>query len=86
MLAINGAQESMPDIIDLPETILERHTSPELGELIGSPQIDRVMSSAFEQATLPSNLAVEWARSGRTVDLRHYDHFPQMPIGNFATW
>lgn len=74
-LALNGAQDSMPDIVEFPRDIVKQ-TGEEGKRVTYAEGLDEVMKRCFEEEKLPSELGVAWARPGREVDLANYRQFP----------
>jgi len=70
-----GAQESAPEIAEFPsEIVMKEGEDDPLTYVRG---LQGVMVECFDQAVLPcEHEAVNWARGGRTVDLKEYTHFP----------
>lgn len=74
-LCVDGAQESAA-ILDFPEALLRRREEND-DTLIWVEGLLETLETCYEQGTLPSEIAdVAWAKAGRRVDLRTYDHFP----------
>jgi predicted dehydrogenase len=74
-LCVNGAQESMPDIVAFPPDLVE--TSGEGDErrrLV--PGLHEALTRCFDEGKLPSELGYAWARPGRTIDLDSYRSYP----------
>jgi predicted dehydrogenase len=75
VLAVNGAQDSQPDIRVFPPRIVSTRGEPGDRELIVEGLAD-VLRACFEKNRLPSELGIAWSRKGRAVDLSEYDCFP----------
>lgn len=74
-LCINGMQESAADITEFPDKL--KRTGGEPGDKVIFVQgLNDVLVECFEKNSLPSELGVDWSKSGKEVDLRNYDHFP----------
>jgi len=74
-LCINGAQDSMPEIQEFPADLLE--IKGESGRrTIQVRGLDEALRACYERNRLPCELGVSWAKPGRKVELRGYDHFP----------
>jgi len=74
-LALNGAHESMPEIVDFPKSLIkvtgepgERHTWVE--------GLHETFTNCYDQGTLPSEANVPWSKPGRKIDLTNYKEFP----------
>ncbi|MGC9468699.1 MAG: Gfo/Idh/MocA family protein [Anaerolineae bacterium] len=75
-LCINGAQESPPEVLDLPEGSIRRMTEG-VETLVWVEGLQETLNQCYEDAKMPSSYpSVAWARSGRRLDLRAYDRFP----------
>ena len=72
---INGAQESMPEIVDFPKLLVSK-TGEEGNQLTWVQGLDRVLQNCYEKALLPSERCIPWSKKGMEIDLRDYDHFP----------
>lgn len=72
-LAINGAQESTPEIIDFPEEIIRREGDPLLNWVEG---LEEVFKGCYREGILPSEANISWAKPGRKVSLVNYTRFP----------
>ncbi len=75
-LAVNGAQDSMPEVTEFPKDMIEE--SPDAASrLVWVKRIQQSFIQCFYQGLLPSEHgALTWARPGKVVDLRSYRHFP----------
>jgi len=74
-LCINGAQDSMPEIQEFPADLIEVQGG--LGRRsIRVEGLDEALRACYEQNCLPFELGFSWAKPGRQVELRGYDHFP----------
>ncbi len=75
-LCVNGAQESVSDVMSFPETLVQRDC--ETGDCLTWVEgLQSVLEQCYDQGALPAELGtVEWARSGRVVDLQEYKAFP----------
>ena len=72
-LCVNGIQESFPEIVDFPESLIQKE------EKEGRYWVDGLAEAFYESYTkgiLPSEGNVPWARAGIPVDLRDYHYFP----------
>ncbi len=74
-LCLNGAQDSMPETIRFPSSILRRQGQP--GQMsITVEGLEDVLEECFEKNLLPSELAVSWSKRGKIVNLIRYRNFP----------
>jgi predicted dehydrogenase len=81
IVCANGAQESMPEITDMPEALLK---TKDLGEdyLIWIDGLREVFEACYDQGLLPSEMeGISWARPGKILDLREYRSFPSFRDG-----
>jgi len=74
-LCINGAQDAMPEIQEFPVDLLEVQGEPGRRS-IHVRGLDESLKECYERNCLPSELGISWAKPGRKVELRGYDHFP----------
>ncbi len=75
VLAVNGAQDSQPDIFAFPRAIISARGEP--GRLKLTVQgLAKVFRECYEQGRLPSELGASWSRKGRMIDLSEYRHYP----------
>ncbi|MGC9347068.1 MAG: Gfo/Idh/MocA family protein [Anaerolineae bacterium] len=77
-LCINGAQESVPAIVDLPEDLVERKPMDNEDTLVWVKGLLEMLESCYDEGVLPSELveAPSWTQAGDMIDLRDYDRFP----------
>lgn len=78
VLCMNGAQESMPEIID----VNSRHVGKEddggkAGTFLGGEKnyihdIKEIFETCLRDAKLPNEIGVAWAKPGKKIDLRNY--------------
>ncbi len=73
-LCINGAQDSMPDIVDFPSEFIRREGDPVINWVEG---LEDVLKGCYNKGTLPSEDNIVWAKSGRTISLIDYNYFPK---------
>lgn len=75
-LCLNGAQESMPEIVQIPDEL--RDVDGEGEEAQTSIRgVQAAFIQCYNEALLPSEHGgIPWAQAGRKVDLRGYDRFP----------
>lgn len=74
-LCINGAQDSMPEIQEFPASLVEVRGEPG-GRSVQVRGLEEALRDCYERNCLPSELGISWGKSGRTIELRGYDHFP----------
>jgi len=76
LLCVNGLQDSMPEIIDFPESLIKVNGEPG-GRQVSVRGLEETMIQCYDQGILPSEHgAVSWARPGRRVDLSNYRFYP----------
>jgi len=74
-LALNGAQDSMPDIVEFPCEMVKVTGEP--GKRVTYAEgLPEVMHRCFDDLKLPSEIGVAWARPSQEIDLRDYKGFP----------
>ncbi|MDP2915386.1 MAG: Gfo/Idh/MocA family oxidoreductase [Candidatus Aminicenantes bacterium] len=76
-LCVNGMQDSMPEIVDVPRDLLIREGLPGQGR-IRVEGLDEIFERGYASGQLPSEMGVPWARRGRKIDLRTYERFPAL--------
>ncbi len=74
-LAVNGLQESRPDVVDIPVDLRVVERAGQV-EWIRIRDLDEAWERCRKERRLPSESGVAWARAGRRIDLRGYRHFP----------
>jgi len=72
-LCINGMQESAPEIVAFPESMI--HRVEETGKL-WVKGLDKAFYDCYKKGILPSEVSFPWARRGKKIDLRNYRYFP----------
>lgn len=72
-LCVNGIQESFPEIMGFPESMIQKEK--EEGRL-WVDGLEEAFYECYKKGVLPSEEDFEWARAGRAVDLRDYHYFP----------
>lgn len=72
-LCVNGIQESAPDIVTFPRTLIRRDDARGRWWVEG---LDEALLECYEKGKLPSEMKYSWAKRGRTVDLVGYRYFP----------
>jgi len=72
-LAINGAQESMPEIVEFPEKMIKREGEPVLNWVEG---LEEVLKYCYREEVLPSEAGMNWAKPGKKISMIGYTHFP----------
>ena len=73
VLAVNGMQESVSEIVTFSESLI--HADSETGVRWVSGLSD-VFYTCYQRKCLPSESGIDWAQSGRMVNLRQYRFFP----------
>ena len=74
-LCVNGMQDSMPEIVDVPRDLVIREGPPGRARILVDG-LDEIFERGYASRRLPSELGVPWARRGRKIDLRAYERFP----------
>jgi hypothetical protein len=76
-VTINGIHDSVGTITDFPRDLVIE--DPELRKNEKGCYVKglgEVLSTCYEKAVLPSEEGIQWARAGKTIDLRNYRFFP----------
>ena len=73
-LCINGAQDSMPRIASLKK--LRKPVGKGEKRIWVVPGLAETLRECWKKGKLPSELAVPWAKAGKTIDLTDYRRFP----------
>lgn len=77
LLCVNGAQESMPAVVDFPVEIIRTIVKSDQ-KLTCVEGLEDLLTSCYEQNCLPSESGqAEWAAAGRVIDLTDYRYYPQ---------
>jgi predicted dehydrogenase len=74
-LAVNGAQDSMPEVQKFPGTMVVSKGEPGSREVTVA-ELAEVFEECYRKNALPSELGVSWSRKGRLVSLTDYVYFP----------
>ncbi len=75
LLCANGAQEAR-EIEPLPQSTIAVAGEP--GNLtVYIPEIAEMFMDCYQQAKLPHEIGVPWSKPGRSIDLTHYERYPQ---------
>jgi predicted dehydrogenase len=72
-LCMNGMQESAPEIITLPESLICR--DPDEKRWFGKG-LDQELYDCYVKGILPSEAKLSWAWAGKRINLDNYRHFP----------
>ncbi len=72
-LCMNGMQESVPEIFDFPDSKID--SDPECGRRWVKNLLQE-LQDCYKKGILPSEAKLDWARSGKPVNLKNYHHFP----------
>ncbi len=72
---MNGAQESMPTIVEFPQNLLSK-TGEAGKQLTVCAGLAEEMQECYKRYQLPSERELGWAVRGQKIDLRNYSHFP----------
>jgi hypothetical protein len=74
-LCINGAQESMPEVVPFPKSMIKVTGEP--GHRITFvPELGDALKACYREGRLPSEMGFNWAKPGREIDLTNYTRFP----------
>ena len=73
VVCVNGMQDSMPDIIALPDRRLRPQISSEGLWVEG---LAETWTTCYERGRLPHEMNIAWSEGGKTVDLTDYRWFP----------
>jgi len=79
LLVANGAQESMPEVTPFPRDRLKTEEF-EGDQFTIVDGLREELLTCYENWNLPSEAGLEWAKPGRKIDMRGYDHFPQSKV------
>jgi predicted dehydrogenase len=78
-LCINGAQESMPDIVDFPESQME--ITGQIGNRkIKVKGLNELLILCYSENLLPSELGIIWSKKGKKINLKDYRYFSGVTI------
>ena len=72
VICINGMQESVPEIINFPESLIKREFDRELTWVDG---LKEVLLECYEDWVLPSEKEIWWTKAGEKINLVGYKHF-----------
>jgi len=75
VLAVNGAQDSQPEVQNLPRKMISVRGEPGRREISVEGLAD-IFRECYEKNQLPSELGVSWSRRGRMIELSEYAHYP----------
>ncbi len=70
-LCMNGIQESFPEILEFPDSMIQREERRLWVDGLGE-----AFNDCYTKGILPSEGDFSWARGGRAVDLRDYHYYP----------
>lgn len=74
-LCLNGAQDSMRDIQNFPQSLLTEQGEPGK-RAIAVRGLEEVMRECYNKSLLPSELGVSWSKKGKIIHLAGYSDFP----------
>ena len=74
-LCINGAQDSVEEIVDFPGALVSVKSVSE-GNVRCVEGLSKILSRCYEECVLPSEAGTTWAKKGRTIDLTSYHSYP----------
>lgn len=77
-LCINGMQESVPRIPYFPGNLIKYDENTKVTWVEG---LNDVLKGCYQEWKLPHEIGVEWAKAGKTMDLRGYQYFKGDDIG-----
>ncbi|OGV51883.1 MAG: hypothetical protein A2017_00550 [Lentisphaerae bacterium GWF2_44_16] len=76
-LCINGAQDSMPDIVSFPENLITVDTNENNDHLTWVKGLDAFFIQCFDLGILPSEHGnIPWAKAGKKISLADYKSYP----------
>lgn len=76
-LCINGAQDSMPDIVSFPEDIITIQSLENGDKLTWVKGLDSLLVQCFDLGILPSEHGnIPWSKKGKKINLRDYKSYP----------
>ena len=75
-LAVNGMQDSMPEIRDFPEESVGAVAGAEGSRRLAVEGLGEAFEACYEAGALPSEIGIAWSAKGKVIDLRDYASFP----------
>jgi predicted dehydrogenase len=79
VICVNGLQESVSEIIDVPENSIEL-TPEDDDRQVAVKELECIFTHSYDQAILPSEHgSYDWFRKGKKIDLTDYHCFPVGP-------
>lgn len=78
-VCVNGIQESMPNITEFPESMIERD---ENGSRLWVRDLAGMLYQCYQKGALPHEIGIPWAKVGKRIDLSDYSFFPSEASGN----
>jgi predicted dehydrogenase len=75
VLAVNGAQDSQPEVRNFPRRIITSRGETGRREISVNNLAD-ILKECYEKNQLPSELGIWWSRKGRVIELSEYTYFP----------
>ena len=75
-ICINGMQDSVPEIVEFPASIItvdENLFKKERGVYVQG--LSDVLKNCYENWVLPGEMGVSWAKTGKEIDLTGYNCF-----------
>lgn len=73
VLCVNGIQESVPEIVKFPESMVRYDNTKKLHWV---KDLSEVFYDSYRKSILPSEANVSWARCGQKINLKNYHHYP----------
>jgi hypothetical protein len=78
VVCINGIQESVGEITELPPVLVDHNTDGK----VTAKAVEQALTICYQRGVLPSEANQSWAKAGRTIDLTGYSFFPsEQPEG-----
>ncbi|MDD5483295.1 MAG: hypothetical protein PHP98_06550 [Kiritimatiellae bacterium] len=75
-LCMNGAQESMPEIISFPQGMIRRRRDEKGQEYVFAENLSATLENCYGEWKLPSEKDIPWSRPGRRIGLSAYEWYP----------
>lgn len=75
-VCMNGAQDSVPEIISFPPAMVRRRQDEKGDEYIMAAGLTEALQACYASWQLPSECGISWSQAGRRVDLSAYAWYP----------
>jgi predicted dehydrogenase len=72
VVCVNGIQDSVAKIIDLPQVLVHRSSEGK----IAAKAVEQSLTICYQRGVLPSESNQSWVQAGEPLDLSSYVHFP----------